>query len=130
MKMKIFGLIAVVTVAVAGSGCVNTVDGHQQAGVPFVNDRVPARYERPVKQILEAARAVIKFNGALIGDNSVNNSLEGRVDEESVYISVTEVDPVKPLCEVIVQVRTRMGAGDYNLAHELDKQIALKLAGN
>jgi hypothetical protein len=131
MKIKIFSLTAVAAIALAGAGCVNTVDGHQHFGVPFVKNEVEGRYERSVPQILAAARAVIKFNGALIGDNTVNNSLEGRVDEEAVYIQVQEVDPLKPVSRVVVQVLTRAGGGDSDLAHELEKQIALKLqAGN
>ena len=85
------------------------------------------RYERSVARVLEAARTVLKFNGQLIADNSVNNSLEGKIDRESVYVRVDELDPVKPVSRVLVQVRTRGGGSDVDLAHELEKQIAIQL---
>jgi len=109
------------------TGCVSTVDGHSHAGVPWTKDQVEGRYERSVARVLEAARTVLKFNGQLIADNSVNNSLEGKIDRESVYVRVDELDPVKPVSRVLVQVRTRGGGSDVDLAHELEKQIAIQL---
>ena len=133
MKTKFFALFAVATLAGTGAlvtGCVETVDGRTQAGVPFVKDSIEGRYERSVPQVLEAARAVLKFNGKLTGDNSVNNSLVGRVNQTTVYVKVDEIDSAKPVTRVVVQVRGGGGGTDIDLAHELEKQIALQLAGH
>ena len=130
MKMKFLVLFAVAA-ALAGSvtGCVESVDGRPHAEVPFVKNKVEGNYPRSVQQVLEAARAVIKFNGQLVADNTINNSLEGRVDQTTVWIRVDEVDTAKPVTRVQVQTRTRAGIPDLDLAHELEKQIALQLAG-
>jgi hypothetical protein len=128
MKQKLFGLILIAALGGAVTGCVETVDGHSQAGVPFVRDTVEGRYERPVQRVLSAARAVIKFNGTIVADNSVNNSIEGRVDRDSVFIRVDELDPIKPVSRVIVQARTRGGGRDLDLAHEIEKEIGIQLA--
>ncbi len=128
MKQKILGLLLIAALGGVVTGCVETVDGHTEAGVPFMKDQVEGRYERPVQRVVAAARAVIKFNGQLVSDNSVNNSLEGKIDRDSVFIRVDEIDPVKPVSRVVVQARTRGGGRDLDLAHEIEKQIAIQLA--
>ena len=129
MKRKFLALFATAaTLAGFITGCTEGVDGHSHAGVPFVKNKVEGNYPRSVQQVLEAARAVIKFNGQLVGDNIVNNSLEGRVDQTTIWVRVEEVDPSKPITRVQVQTRTRAGVPDLDLAHELEKQIALQLA--
>jgi len=116
--------------ALAGmvAGCVETVDGRSHAGVPFVKDKVEGSYERSVPQVVEAAKAVLKFNGQLISNNTINNSLEGRVNQESVWIKVDELDASKPITRVQVQTRGPAGGPDVDLAHEIEKQIAIQLA--
>lgn len=129
-NLKIFlGLVATVVIA---TGCVNTVSGRKAAAVPLVKDRVEGRYERPAGEVFEAAKAVVRYNGTLINEvtrhqtnNSYIRALEGRVQERKVYISVTEIDP--KISGVVVQVRTSAGGTDQDLAHELEKQVALKL---
>lgn len=93
MKTKFFALFLIVSLAGLVTGCVETVDGHAQAGVPFIKDKIEGRYERSMNQVLQASRAVLKLNGQLTGDNSVNNSLEGKVDQVHVWIQVEEIDP-------------------------------------
>ena len=80
-------------------------------------------------QVIDAARAVIKFNGQLTADNSVNNSVTGRVNQTTVWIKVDEIDSAKPVSRVVVQARGTGGVSDLDLAHEIEKQIALKLQG-
>ena len=111
------------------TGCVETVDGRTQAGVPFTKDSIEGRYERSVPQVVAAARAVLNFNGKLTADNSVNNSLVGRVNQSTVYVKVDEIDSAKPISRVTVQARTAAGT-DLDLAHEIEKQIALQLASH
>ncbi len=128
MKLNIVALFLITALAGLVSGCVETVDGHSQAGVPFVKDSVEGRYERSVKQVEEAARAVIKFNGTLIADNSINNSINGIVNRKEVFVRVDQIDPVKPVSRIIVEVRSKSGGADVDLAHDLEKQVAIYLA--
>jgi len=130
MKMKLLALCLLAALAGLAAGCVETVDGRSEMGVPFIKDKIEGRYERSVPQVLEAARAVIKFMGRLTADNTVNNSLEGKVNQVSVWIKVDEIDPVKPVSRVQVQARDRSGGSDLDLAAEIDKQIALQLASH
>ena len=131
MKIKfLLGLIATVIVV---TGCVKNVDGHSHAAVPFVKDSVEGRYERPAAEVYAAAKAVIIANGVLKNEttlhgtnNAVTLALEGRVQERKVYIAVQEIDP--KVSSVVVQVRTSAGGRDLDVAHELEKQIGIKLA--
>ena len=129
MKTKLLILLATTTLAGFVTGCVESVDGRTHAAVPFIKNKVEGSYERSVPQVLEAATAVIKFNGQLVADNTVNNSIEGRVNQTTVWVRVEEVDASKPVSRVQVQTRNRAGAPDLDLAHEIEKQIALQLAG-
>ena len=108
------------------TGCVGTIDGKHQAGVPFVKDTVEARYERPASQVWAAAKDVLAFNGTLHVENVIGWVLEGKVDTRTVWVRVEELDP--KLTRVIVQTRTKAGGADVALAGEIDKQIAIRLA--
>ena len=129
MKMKFLALLAAAGVCLALTGCVGTVDGRSKAGFPFLHDKVTGRYERPSSQVFEASKAVLGTNGmgTLVAENTINKSLEARVQQSTVYVKVDEEDPAKPVTRVTVQVRSRGGVTDVNLAHEVEKQIALKL---
>ena len=131
MNTKFSGLFLTALLALTsglGTGCVNTVDDRTRLGVPFIKDSVEGNYPRTVAQVYQAARAVLKYNNAeMISDNSVNNSLEARLSHERVWIRVEEVDAAKPITRVVVQTRTISGASDLDLAHEVEKQIALQL---
>ncbi|MDB6015949.1 MAG: hypothetical protein JWR19_438 [Pedosphaera sp.] len=127
MKTKFFALLVIVGLAGVVTGCVSTVDGRSQPGLPFVKDKVEGRYERSVPQVFEAAKQVLAYNGTLVGENTINNSLEAKVNQSSVFVRVEAVDPAKPVTSVTVQVRAKGGTTDVDLAHEIEKQIALKL---
>ena len=129
MKNTIFA--GILGVAVICAGCVSKVSGGSRAGVPFVRDTVEGRYERSVDQVFEASKAVVKQIGTLSNESTVysaTNSAKtvvGRVNERSVYIRVEGAEP--NVTVVQVQTRTKGGAADVNLAHEIEKQIALRL---
>jgi hypothetical protein len=124
----VLGLVATVVIA---TGCVNTVSGRKSAAVPLIKDRVEGRYERPAGMVFEAAKEVVRYNGTIVNEvtrhqtNGYIRALEGKVQERKVFIAVSEVDP--KVSSVVVQVRTTAGGRDLDLAHELEKQIALKL---
>ena len=122
---KIFSLSLFVLMAVA-AGCQHTPDGRSRAGVPFVKDTIESRYQRPVAQIFTAARQVLELNGTLTGENTINSTLEAKIDNRSVVVKVDEVEP--GVSRVLVEARRKAGTADIDLAAEIDKQIALKLA--
>ena len=127
MKMKLFALGAIVGISCVLTGCVGTVEGGSRAGVPLLHDNVSGRYERTLPQVFDAARAVLDAQGKTTANNTINHSLVGQVNQRSVFIKVDELDPVKPLTQITVQVRTKAGGADISLAHELEKEVALKL---
>lgn len=125
---KNFLVLAVAAACTAAtiSGCYSTADGHKRAGIPFAKDSLESRYERPVAQIFAAAKDVLAFNGTLTAENTINNSLEARVDTRHVWVKVDEVEP--KVSRVVVQARRNNGTTDIDLASEIDKQIALRLS--
>jgi hypothetical protein len=62
----------------------------------------------------------------LNSEDSIRGTLEANIDTKSVWVKVESIDP--NLSQVTVQVRTRNGGTDVELARELDKEIALRLA--
>ena len=80
----------------------------------------------PVAKVFTAAREVLVLNGQLQSENTLNHSYVARINERSVYVLVEEIQPT--VAQVSVQVRTRLGGPDIDLAAELDKQIALQLS--
>lgn len=127
-------VLAVVLLAMAaagGSGCYKTQEGGYRAGVPFSKDTIESRYERPVAQVFQAAKATLAYNGALIAEVASTKAegsaqtLTGRVNGRSLWVSVDEVEP--RITRVLVQARKTGGLGDVDLAAEIDKQIALRL---
>jgi hypothetical protein len=129
MKLKLF--LSLIATVILATGCVNTVSGRKTAAVPLVKDRIEGRYERPAAVVFEAAKEVVKFNGTIVNEvtrhqtNGVIRAVEGTVQGRKVFVGVSEVDP--KISSVVVQVRTTAGGTDQDLAHELEKQIALKL---
>ncbi|HEX7862839.1 MAG TPA: hypothetical protein VF773_21080 [Verrucomicrobiae bacterium] len=122
---KTFSFFAILFLALV-TGCVSRVDDRKTVGMPFVKDTIEGRYQRPPAAIFAAAKSVLELNGTLTGENTINNSLEAKVDNRTVVIKVDEVEP--GVSRVLIQARKKGGAGDVDLAAELDKQIALKLA--
>jgi hypothetical protein len=129
MKTKIFWALAAALVLVMG--CVRTVDDRKTAGMPFGKDKVEGKYERSVDQLFQAAKEVVTANGVLVNEETVYNkanpvkTVHGRINQREVWIRVEGVD--SKLTAVVVQARTSGGGADVYLAHEIEKQIALKL---
>jgi hypothetical protein len=135
MKMKLNWLAALGAAALLTAGCIDTVSGGKTGGVPFVKDSLESRYDRPATEIAQAAREVIAGNGALVNEITIHGqtnavggvalAVEGRVNQSSVWVRVTQVDA--RVSDVVVQARTRAGGADVDTAALVDKQIALKL---
>ena len=130
MKTKIFA--ALFGIAIVATGCVSTVTDTNTAAVPLQRDRVEGRYQRTVDQVYQASVQVIQNNGVVITEfiphdttNTVR-SLQGKANQCDVWLRVEAVDP--QVTQVTVQARTKWGASDIEVAHELEKQIALQLA--
>jgi hypothetical protein len=126
-------LAVCIGIAFVATGCIRTVTGRNTGGVPFVKDRFEGRYERTVDQVFGAAKLVITENGVLLTESTLHGQVndvrvvEGKVNQRNVWIRVEGIDP-KPITAVTVQARTKGGGSDMGLVHELEKQIALKLA--
>jgi len=125
MKKKLFLLAAICAGALWFTGCVNTIDGRQSVGVPLIKDTVSGRYERPTLDVWSAAKDVLKYNGTLYSEDMLRSTLEASVDTRTVWVKVEPVD--QKITKVTVQVRTKGGGTDIDLASEMDKQIALNL---
>ena len=94
-------------------------------GMPFVKDTIEARYERAPMEIWRAAKDVISYNGQLASEDVLKSTLEGNVNQRTVWVRVEPLDD--RVTRVLVQSRTKAGAADLEMAGEIDKQIALKL---
>jgi hypothetical protein len=130
MKTKYFA--ALIGMAMVATGCVSTVTDTNTAAVPLQRDRVEGRYQRTVDQVYLASVQVIQRNGVLITEfiphdttNTVR-SLQGKANQCDVWLRVESVDP--QVTQVTVQARTKWGASNVDLAHELEKEIALQLS--
>ncbi len=124
--LALFGALGVLV-----AGCVNTVSGGRTAAVPFMKDTVEGRYERSVDEVFTAAKDVIAKNGVLNtesilhGETNLVKTAIGKVNQRTVYI---RVEPSTPkITAVAVQARNQNGAADIELAHDIEKQIALRL---
>jgi hypothetical protein len=129
MKAKIF--VILLGAVIAGAGCISTVNDRSTAGVPFIKDRVEGRYQRSVEQVFEASKRVITANGVMINESTLYNqtnlvkTVEGKVNQVSVWVRVVGIEP--NTTQVTVQTRTSGGGADLDLAHEIEKLIALRL---
>jgi hypothetical protein len=128
MKVNFTRFLAVAMLLALFTGCYSTLDNRTNLGMPLAKDKIESRYERPVETIFAAAKEVLRFNGTLYGENTISHTLEAKVDTRTVYVSVDEVEP--KVSRVIVQARKKSRLPDIDLAAEIDKQIALKLATN
>ena len=93
--------------------------------MPGVRDTVVSRYERPMDQVINSAREVLSRTGTITGDDVVNNEVSAKIDNRSVWVTVSEVEPL--VTEVKVRVRSSRGTADLAMAAEIDKQIAIGL---
>lgn len=125
MKKNAFALVVALLFAGLISGCVGTVDGRSRPGMPMAKDTIISSYERPLDQCFNAAKDVLKLNGTLTSENTINHSLEAKIDTRTVWVAVDESEP--KVTRVRVQARTKGGRGDIDLASEIDKQIYGKL---
>jgi hypothetical protein len=129
MKTKLFWVLA--GALVLAIGCVRTVNDRKTAGMPFGKDKVEGKYERSVDQLFQAAKEVVIANGVLVNEETIYNqtnavkTVQGRVNQREVWIRIEAVDP--KITAVVVQARTSGGGADVYTAHEIEKQIALKL---
>jgi hypothetical protein len=128
---KLVVATALVVAVLSGAGCYKTKEGRYRAGMPFSKDTIESRYERPVDQVYQAAKATMEYNGALTAEGSTASgdtaarTLTGKVNNRSLWVQVDEVEP--RITRVQVQARKGVGRGDVDLAAEIDKQIALRL---
>jgi len=129
MKTKIF--LAFLGAVIITSGCVGTVSGTKTGALVYNRDQVQGRYQRSVDQVYQAAVQVVQSDGVMVTEyiphdttNTVR-SLRGKVNQRNVWIRVAAESP--QITDVTVQARTKVG-GDVDLAHELEKEIALKLS--
>lgn len=130
MKKIIFALLA--TAALVGTGCVKTVSDTRAFATTWSKDTVAGRYTRTIDQVYQASIAVIQSNGVLLNEyiphdstNSVR-SLLGKVNDRKVWVRVEAVD--MKTSQVAVEARSKWGVSDLELVHQLEKEIALKLA--
>ncbi len=130
--MKINYVLPVLgALALLVTGCVGTVSGGHTAGVPFSKDTVEGRYERTVDEVFTAAKDVISKNGVLNTESILHSETNqvktavGKINQRTVYVRVEPATPT--ITAVAVQARNQGGAADIELAHEVEKQIALKL---
>jgi len=86
---------------------------------------VVSRYERPMDQVINSAREVLSRTGTITGDDVVNNQVSAKINNRSVWVTVSEVEPL--VTEVKVRVRSSRGTADQAMAAEIDKQIAIGL---
>jgi hypothetical protein len=123
--MKLFALSACCAALTLG-GCIGTLDGKHQAGVPLVSDTVEGHYERPLNVVWKAVRETLMYNGRLTVENLVGKNFEAKVDTCTVWVLLD--DPGPNLTKVQVQVRTKGGGSDKELASQIREQIAIRLA--
>lgn len=116
----------------AMTGCIDTVSGGKTAAVPFVKDKFSGHYERSLDQVFQAAKDVVKEMGTLATESTIYSqsygvkALQGKINQCNVWIRVEAED--SKITGVAVQTRTKSGGSDTDLAHEIEKQIAVKLA--
>jgi cytochrome c-type biogenesis protein CcmE len=125
MRKNLALLLSAVVLAGVVAGCVSTNTGEVRYGIPLQKASLESRYQRPVPQIFAAARQVLEMNGTLAKENTINHSLEAKVDNRTVIVIVDEVEP--GVSRVRTEARKKAGNADLDLAAEIDKQIALRL---
>jgi hypothetical protein len=126
MKSKWILLLPLAVSALVVGGCVETLDGRHQAGMPLVKDRVEGRYESSPAQLWTAAKDVLKHQGTLVSEDTLKNVLEASVDERTIWVKVEEFDT--RTTRLLVEARTKGGSPDLEMAAFIDKQIAVRLA--
>lgn len=130
MKTKIFAAVAGIGTAIITAGCVSTVNDSNTPGIYSGSDKAVARYPRPFDDVYNAAVQVVSHDGILLAEHNFHDttnemrSVDGKINGEKVYVLVEAVDP--QITQITVQARTSV-VGDAQLAHEVDKEVALQL---
>src|SRR5437870_12768992 len=97
--MKEFFFLVLIGASLIGAGCVPTVTGRTSMGVPFIKESVEGHYERPLDQVYDAAKDVVKFNGTLVSESILHTetntvkTVGGKVNQRSVWIRAEAVEP-------------------------------------
>ena len=128
--MKINILVPLFGAAILATGCVETVNDQTTWGMPLMKDKMEGRYERPADEIFQAAKVVVSADGALVSETTLHETnlvrvVEGRINQRRVWVRIEQVDP--QVSSVVVQARTENGGPDVELAHEIEKEIAIRL---
>jgi len=129
--MKTKFILSIFGAALLAVGCVSTGDGRKTAAIPFIKDEVGGQYQRSLQQVYDAAKTVVARNGQIVSETMLHNTtnavqaIEGRVNQRSIWVRVEAVEP--RLTSIVVQARTRGGGRDLDLAHQLEKEVALEL---
>jgi len=129
MKLTIFS--SLLALAILATGCISTVNNRTTTGVPFTKDKVEGMYERPIEPVFVAAKEVVSRNGTLLNESTIYNqtndvrTVQGKINQANVWVRITAMQP--KLTKVVVQTRGQGGRADLDLAHEMEKQIALEL---
>jgi len=124
--------MALAAITLITAGCVTTVSDTKVAGNPMGRDAVAGRYQRPVDEVYRAAIQVINNDGTLLTEyipHDTTNTVRafmGRVNQNKVWMRVEAVDP--QITQITVEARTKWGNQDLDMAHELEKEVALQLA--
>jgi hypothetical protein len=126
MRMNLCGGGILALLAVSLCGCVSTLDGRKEAGFPLLKDQVVRVYERPVMQVWAAAKDVLNANGNIFSEDVMQSTVSARVDTRTVRIKVESMD--QKTTRMTVQARTKGWGTDLDLAGEIDKQVAIRLA--
>lgn len=132
MKTKMFAAFA--ALALAAAGCVTTVSDTKVAGNPIGRDAVSGAYQRSVDEVYAAAVKVINTDGTLLTEyiphdtTNTARSFVGRVSDNKVWMRVEAVSVSPPLTSITVEARTKWGNQDLDMAHELEKEVALQLS--
>jgi len=131
-EMKTNFFLALAAIAVMTAGCITTVSDTKVVGNPMGRDSVGGVYPRPVDEVYRAAVQVINNDGKLLTEyipHDTTNTVRafmGQVNQDKVWVRVEAVDP--QTSQISVEARTKWGNQNLDLAHELDKEVALQLA--
>jgi len=130
--MRIKMLMVLLGGLVLVAGCVGTVNDRHAFAVSPGKDKFESRYKRPVNQVYDVAVEVVKLNGTISRESTINpgtnqvRAIEAKVNSRKVWVRVEAVD--SEVTSVKEQVRTSGGGTDLDLTQQLQNQIGIKLA--
>ena len=129
--MKFFAVLAAYMALAALTGCYHDPTDRAKFGVPFIKDKITAKYDqRSVNEAFEAAKAVITKDGTLLSETTTYATdvkvVYGKINQRDVWVSVQSMEP--KVTQVTVQTRNSAGGSDIDLAAQVNLEIGLKLA--